>query len=203
MNPIDTFLFDIGNVLVTFDFNIAARAYQKSSTTEYDPIDILIPLRDRLEVGEMTAEEFVAEGIERIGFQDGPERFVEIYQAIFSPVRPIWDLVERLKGDYRLLLLSNTSDIHHEGLLRDFPIFKAFDGGIFSYLAESAKPDRAIYEQALDELSIVPESTIYLDDLLPNIEVGKSFGFRAHCYRSDDHELCEKFLRESGVAGIS
>jgi len=202
-DQIDTFLIDIGNVLVTFDFSIAGRSFQSQGKVPdgRDPIEILLPLRDRLEVGELDTITFAEEGSEALGFGGDLEEFCQIYQEIFSRIPAMWSMIHKIKsrGDHRLLILSNTSSLHHEGLVRDFPIFECFEGGTYSYSAGSAKPDPKIYQVAIEELDLVPEETIYIDDLEANILAGESFGFVSHQYDLADHASCEEFVAEQGV----
>lgn len=191
---IKAFLFDIGNVIVDFDFDRAAQKLRGLCCHPTDPIEAIVDLRHELELGSMTGEEFTQAAIKRIGFVGSHDEFVSIYQDIFTPNHPMWDLIERLAEHHPLFLLSNTSDLHHAGLLRDYPIFKAFRGGIYSYIAKSAKPDPQIFATALHELPLVAETTLYLDDLSANVAAGKSHGLLSYQYNSMAHDDCLSFL---------
>ena len=200
-SAIDSFLFDIGNVLVGFDFEVASERLRDRCESPGDdgPMETILDLRDQLERGDLDGEAFARRSIERLRFDGDGDEFVAIYQEIFTPHREVWDLVDRLRGRYRLLLLSNTSDLHHVGLVRDFPVFENFEGGVFSYSARSVKPEPAIYETAIRELSIDPARTVYLDDLPANIEQGRRFGLISHEYHQDEHAGCLSFLQELGI----
>ena len=76
---------------------------------------------------------------------------------------------------------------------------KNFDGGIYSYSARSEKPEPEIYQAAVDELGINPETTLYIDDLEPNIVAGKEAGFVSHLYSPKRHD---DFLEEARSLGI-
>ncbi len=59
-------------------------------------------------------------------------------------------------GAIPFFLLSNTSDLHMDYLLRVYPVFKLFSDGVYSYKAKCFKPDRRIYEIALGQFGVAP-----------------------------------------------
>ena len=73
-------------------------------------------------------------------------------------------------------------------ILRNYRIFDAFAGGIYSHEAKSMKPDQPMYQQAIERFGLVPEETLYIDDLPANIETGNSLGFKSHQYDLNDHQ---------------
>ena len=195
----EAFLFDIGNVLVTFDFRVAAAGYKARSTCNGDPIELISDLTVQLEDGRLPGVEFLPLAMERMDFKGTAEEFVSIWEEIFEPNQPVWDLVEQLQGRWPLHILSNTSDIHHQSLFRDFAIFSRFDSGVYSYAAGLAKPDPAIYAHTAEVLGIDPATTFYVDDLVENYEAGKAAGFDAFHYHPGRHEELLSTLRERGV----
>ena len=194
----ETLLFDIGNVIVHFDFTDAGIKLAEQSEVDA-PLEVLDSLKQELESGQIEGPEFVARGTELIGFNGTQEEFTKIWEEVFSPNMPMWESIKALKGKYPLHLLSNTSDIHKDYLFRAFDIFEHFDGGIYSYSARSEKPEPEIYQAAVDELGINPETTLYIDDLEPNIVAGKENGFVSHLYSPQRHQ---DFLEEARSLGI-
>ena len=66
------FLFDVGNVIISFDFTITARKLApRCEITPEEAFRRVAVLTDRLECGELTAEAFIDEAINRIGFEHG------------------------------------------------------------------------------------------------------------------------------------
>lgn len=193
---IKAFLFDIGNVIVDFDFNRAGHRLRDRCSLPGDPIEEILDLRHALEVGAMHGDDFTRQAIARLGFDGSQDEFISLYQDIFTPNRQMWSLIEQLAGEFPLYLLSNTSDLHHVGLLRDFPIFGVFQGGVFSYLAKSLKPDSRIFATALHELPIDSGSTVYFDDLPDNVATGKRHGLISYQYNAAAHADCLAFLAE-------
>lgn len=83
----------------------------------------------------------------------------------------------------RIALLSNINEEHVRTTLRlfaeaDLEIGRDIDYAFFSNEMHLAKPDPAIYQEALRQTGFLPEQTLYIDDLLPNIEAGAAFGLQ-------------------------
>ena len=194
----ETLLFDIGNVIVHFDFTDAGKKLSEQSEVE-NPLELLEPLKQELESGQIEGPEFVERGAEIVQFKGSKDEFTKIWEEVFSPNTPMWESIKALKGKYPLHLLSNTSDIHKDYLFRAFDIFEDFDGGIYSYSARSEKPEPQIYQAAVDELVINPETTLYIDDLEPNIVAGKEAGFVSHHYSPKRHQ---DFIDEARSLGF-
>lgn len=182
-----------------FDFDRARPRFAVASRTTGDPIELLAPLKRQLEVGDIDGSTFVAAGIEVLGFRGKPEEFQRIWEDIFTPIEPMWELVGQVAASHRLFLLSNTSDIHKEFLFRDFQIFEKFAGGIYSYSSRCLKPDPVIFAKAIDELCLVPGETLYVDDLAENVRAAERAGFRSVRYDPASHD---QFLHEARELGF-
>ncbi|MGI9241874.1 MAG: HAD family hydrolase [Verrucomicrobiales bacterium] len=196
MSQINAYLFDIGNVILGFDFSIAVRRLREFGITHDAPLSHITATKDRYEAGQIDDEEFVELAIEELGFSGDSTDFITIWQEIFheneAMVASIKDLA---KQGHPLFLLSNTNGLHVEYMRREHPIFEAFTGGIYSHEAKSMKPERPMYQQAIDRFGLTPGETLYIDDLPANIETGKSMGFLTHQYDLDDHEAFLAALR--------
>lgn len=88
------------------------------------------------------------------------------------------DFLTSLNAKYRLAIISNTNPLHAE-VNRTRNLLKNFDPVILSYEVGLAKPDKEIFEIALEELKIISKYCIFIDDLPRNIEMAKNLGFRA------------------------
>ncbi len=196
---VDTLLFDIGNVLVHFDFGPARARLAEASSVAGDPLETIAGLKDRLEIGDIDGPTFVDAAIEKLGYHGGPDAFRRTWEDIFSPNQPMWEAVARARERYRLVLMSNTSEIHKESLFRDFAIFESFDGGVFSYASHRMKPDPEAYRIAVEELGLRPAETLYVDDGAGNVEAGRRQGFVSVLYDPQQHD---RFLAEVRALGV-
>ncbi|MGA0848530.1 MAG: HAD family hydrolase [Chthoniobacterales bacterium] len=195
---VEAFIFDIGNVLVRFDHGRAAAALSSAGADLSDRA-ALENLAARYERGAVDRTAFLAglRSILRHGADDAD--VARMWQEIFEPNRPMWDLVEALHERYPLYLLSNTNCLHHEYLEREYGIFEKFSDGVFSYRAKMMKPEPEIFALAIRQFGVRPEATVYLDDLSANVEAARGAGLRAFQYHPDAHEDCLATLRAQGV----
>ena len=101
--------------------------------------------------------------------------------------RFIKELSER---GYRLFCLSNMS-VEFYDYLKDREVFSYFEGQIISALEHVIKPEKEIYEVLMNRYDVVPEESVFIDDLEQNIEAARRLGFHT-VYFADK----EKGMRE-------
>ena len=94
--------------------------------------------------------------------------------------------LRNLRPKYRIYMLSNTNPIMFEHKIREF--FQAeglemenyFDGIVVSYKAKAVKPDRKIFDYAVETLKIKPEETLFFDDSQSNLDSAAKLGFATY-----------------------
>lgn len=189
MRNIRAFLFDIGNVIVRFDFSKALRAVAALSgvTDEAAVLARIDDVKLQYEDGQMSRADFLERAFELLRYRGTEAQFIAAWQNIFTLNEPMAALVTRLAEGAPLFLLSNTNDMHVEALLRDFPIFARFSGGTYSHEVRASKPDRRIYEIACERHALVPAETLFVDDLAANVAAAGALGFQTHHYHPDRH----------------
>jgi glucose-1-phosphatase len=186
---VDAIVFDIGNVLLRFDFNIAIkRITPRCSASPERIVELLEPLKVELECGRLQGDGFLSKTAENIGFSGDLRELRAAWQEIFEPIEANHQLVARLRGKVPLYLLSNTNDLHAEYFLEKYAVFESFDGAVFSHQAGMMKPDVAIYEHAVHQFALDPKTTLFIDDLLPNVQAAASLGWQIHHYEERKHE---------------
>jgi putative hydrolase of the HAD superfamily len=195
---VEAFIFDIGNVLVRFEPGKAERTLAELGVTKPD-LAALSGLGHRYERGGLERAEFLSALREVLGHDGDEEVLARAWQEIFEPNRPMWEVVDRLQANYPLYLLSNTNGLHHEYLVREYPVFEKFTDGVFSYRARMMKPERGIFELAIRQFGVNPGTTVYLDDLPANVEAARAAGLRALHYDPAAHGDCLAVLRAQGV----
>jgi FMN phosphatase YigB (HAD superfamily) len=189
MTPI--VVFDLGKVLVDFDYSIAAKRIATRSAKHIENLhDVLggSPVLVQLESGIISREQFFSE-IQRItGFNGSVNEFFGYFADIFFPMPPMIELHAGLREKkIPTYIFSNTNDIAVEHIRRSFPFFSHFDGYILSY---------EIYE-ALEKMSGRRGADIfYIDDRLENVEAGAARGWQIVLHETfkKTHAALEKFL---------
>ena len=198
---IRAFLFDIGNVLVRFDFSRAVRAVAALSDVadEADALHRMDAVKLGYEDGQISRADFLHEAFRILGYRGTEAQFIAAWQGIFTENEPMTSLVRALRGKFPLFLLSNTNDMHVEGLFRDFPVFAHFTGATYSHEAKASKPHRPIYEIACRTHGLDPRTTFFIDDLAANIATAREIGFHAHHYDHARHGDLLGAVRAAGV----
>lgn len=192
-----TFLFDIGKVLLDFDFETSLRRLLPAE--ERDPDTRLLRVlgnKDAFERGDLSLEDYLAHAEQELGPGADRDAFINAWRSIFTPNDRMWQIVEDLAGNgHRLLYFSNINPIHAPWIFETYSIFRHFEGGTCSHLAGLIKPEPEIYHHAIREHGLIPDQTLYIDDLAANIAAGRELGFRCHQYRLDRHDLFEAWLQ--------
>ncbi len=194
-----TFLFDIGRVLLDFDFETSLTRLFPSGTQ--DPggrLARLLDRKDEFEAGLIHLDDYTTWALEVLGIEAGPSDFHEAWQRIFTPNEPMWKNVRQLAADgHRLILFSNTNAIHCPWIFDEYPEFSLFHAAVLSFEAGSIKPHPEIYQYAIDTHALIPSEVLYIDDLPDNIATGLAFGFRSFQYDLKNHAAFESWLSEN------
>lgn len=206
LNPMakPALLFDIGNVLLTFDFAPAWQHFSEASGLAQDELQRRIqPLKDALESGQMSSEAFVEAATQTIGYRGPASEFIFHWGNIFTLNAPMVEFLKQLDAEVSLFLFSNTSGLHKDFMFEHFEVFQRFEGGIYSHEAKAMKPEARMYELAVETLGLDPAKTLYVDDLAENVQTGVLHGFHTHTYDFRRHEaFLEAFKSWREVVGV-
>jgi FMN phosphatase YigB (HAD superfamily) len=86
------------------------------------------------------------------------------------------EAINSLRTRYRIGLLSNAWSEIRKYIENDWDIANVFDDMIISAEVGLAKPDRRIYQLAVDRLGVLPEQAVFIDDVLGNVEGARLAG---------------------------
>lgn len=193
-------VFDLGKVLVDFDYSIAARKVAARSSRKVEHLDHFLsgsPLLNQFESGRLTAGQFFSEVQKATGFQGGADEFAGYFADIFAPMPDMVELHAGLREKkVPTYIFSNTNEIAVGHIRRKFPFFLGFDGYILSYEIGAMKPQAKIYE-ALESVSRRRGGDIfYIDDRAENIEAGAARGWQIVLHETPQktRTAMEKFL---------
>lgn len=180
---INTVIFDVGNVLVDFDWEgFIHRMFpgRDELIAELDEAVWGNGRWDRLDAGDEPEKVFASI------IAQAPEREQELRKVFENvgdtlrkrPATPIWIKDLKSRG-YRVLYLSNYSHYVMSKNPEVLDFLPLMDGGIFSCNVKLIKPDRKIYECITQKYNLVPSECIFIDDIERNVKAAKDFGFNA------------------------
>lgn len=198
---IETFLFDMGNVLVTFCHDRMCRQMGElcgRSGPDVRRRVIDSGLQWKFERGEVTPDDFHQQFEEAVEARvDAGDLFLAA-SDIFSPNLSLLPILHQLKQrGHRLVLLSNTSVWHFQFVGDRFEMLKPFDDYVLSCRAGAMKPDRPIYDAALQLIHCDPRNSFYTDDIPAYVEAGRSHGIDSEIFTGTD-----KLLEQLALRGI-
>jgi len=192
------FLFDIGRVLLDFDFEPSlARLLPPGLSDGQARLARLLDRRDSFEAGAMEADAYIEWALGVLESPASPDEFRHAWRNVFTPIQPMWQEVRRLAAaGHRLILFSNTNSIHCPWVFETFPEFALFHAAVLSFEVGAIKPDLAIYQNAIAAHHLDPATTRYIDDLAPNIATGRALGFCCFQYDQANHPAFQRWLLE-------
>ena len=198
---IKALIFDLGGVIVPFDFRRGYALMQERCSIPAEEIPKRIGGTDlvrRFETGEVGSREFVGELCGVLGTDLNYDEFCRIWYSIFLPHTLIDDeMIAALAERYRLVLLSNTNQIHFEMLDEGYPILRHFKRRVLSYKVGAMKPSPVIYEAAIAEAGCKPGECFFTDDVEPYVEGARQAGIDAVQFHNRDQLIRD--LRTRGI----
>ena len=109
-----------------------------------------------------------------------------MWNAIFLPeTATSEELVIELKQRYRLVLLSNTNELHFGWLRERYPILEHFDAYTLSYAEKAMKPDDRIYAAAVANAQCLPGECFFTDDIERYVDAARAFGIDAEQFTGE------------------
>jgi len=175
-------VFDLGKVLVDFDYGIVARriaARGKMTLGEIAQYINQSPLFAQYESGRVTTEQFYDEIRGVTGFRGDLAEFSAYFADIFVPIEPMVQLQAALRRTgLAAYVFSNTNELAAGHIRRTFPFYANFDGYILSYEHGAMKPDAKLYEVVERESGRRNAELLYLDDRPENIAAGAARGWQ-------------------------
>jgi FMN phosphatase YigB (HAD superfamily) len=183
-------VFDLGKVLVDFDYSIAARriaARGKMTIQEIAQYINQSSLFVQYELGTVTTEQFCAEICRVTGFDASLTEFGECFADIFLPIEPMIELQATLRQrGLPAYIFSNTNELAVEHIRRSFPFYANFDGYILSYQHRAMKPDSRLYEAVERQSERRGAEILYLDDRPENVAAGAERGWQVILHQTPE-----------------
>lgn len=195
-------VFDLGKVLLDFDYGRAAGRLLPLINVELDVVKRLLaepPLLFDYETGRLTTRQFFELIREATGFSEGLTTFEEIFGDIFTEITAMTALLPELKRlGIRCCAFSNTNEMAIRHLTAGYSFYAGFDARVLSFEHGAMKPDAALYAVVEETLSLKGPDLLYFDDREENVAAGRERGWRAFIHRDPEESI--RHLREAGLA---
>lgn len=187
LNESATLVFDFGNVLGFFSHRKAAE-----QLAVYSPLSAEAILRRYLD--PRVEEDFESGRLSLPAFRELVRQRCQVtcddaqldlaIADMFTPNKAVCDLIPLLHRRYRLVLLSNTNELHALHFRRQFAdTLSHFDALVLSHEVGVRKPCPDIYLHCQKLANAAPHQCVFIDDLPDNIEAARACGWRGIVYR--------------------
>lgn len=198
---IDTIIFDIGMVLVNFDWKgyLDSFCYDEKVKQIIAESVFLHENWSECDRGALSDEELVKMFTEKA--PEYKKEIKEVFNSLGNTVHPFayadgW--ITGLKNaGYKVYALSNYPHKTYEHGKEKLRFLEKMDGAVLSYQVKAIKPEPKIYQHLLDEYGIVPEHAVFIDDVEANLLGARKFGI--HTIHMKSYEQAVKELHGLGV----
>jgi FMN phosphatase YigB (HAD superfamily) len=183
---LDAVLLDLGNVLVLHDNALLLRRFASRAGMEGEQLAARLPTDfwDRINRGQLDEAGIRATFERASGAALTPEEFFELWNCHFTLHEAVFPQVEALLGRVRVVLLSNTNAAHMRWVRQRLPLLARFDGLVLSHEVHLAKPDPAIFHEALRLAGAAPGRAAFFDDMPEYVEAATRLGIQGRLFTS-------------------
>lgn len=196
-------VFDLGNVLLNLDFDASIQAFQKLGLNS-EVVNRQQAYADsvfyELETGKTTPEIFRKQVRRILNNPEATDQHID--DAWCAMIRDVpamrVEMVKKLAKNFKVYLFSNTNAIHIHHLHTEFREMygiefpSLFVKDFYSHELHERKPDLASYMKVIELSGIIPEETLFVDDLEKNISGAEKAGMKTF-WLKDGMEVAEVF----------
>ena len=189
------FYFDLGNVLLYFDHDLAFRSMARiAGVTPQRMRQVVMDtdLQIQYETGLISGDQFIDAIAQSLGRSVDTREMLRAAADMFIPNHQVLPVLERVAGlGIPIGLLSNTCEAHWQWILeQQYPqVAGRFEPVILSFEVQSMKPDPLIYQVATEKAGCDPAGIFFTDDRLDNVEAARRAGWQAEPFTSADRLL--------------
>lgn len=209
MGNIKNVLFDLGGVILDIDLARGLEAFRKlgvpnmvASNIRYNEKDIFL----EFEKGFIPEKQFIEKIKQMSGVQMKDEEVLAAWNTILQDLpKERVDLLYKLhhSSRFRVFLLSNTNPTHIQlsnQMLREQTGMESLEAlcekAYYSYRLHMRKPDAEIFHYVLNDSSLKPEESLFIDDSKVNIDAARQLGIESF-HLSDGISVNDLFPAQS------
>ncbi|CAH8294914.1 putative hydrolase of the HAD superfamily [Mariniflexile fucanivorans] len=201
---IKTIIFDFGNVFINLDIEGAMK--HTFNEFEIDGLsEEMIAFNSFYEQGLISTEEFIefyTENFPKLSndelidiwnfmLKDFPEHRLEFLQQL------------RNNSKYKLILLSNTNELHIDWVKEQVPFYETFkncfDAFYLSHEINLRKPNQDIFDFVISENKLKANECLFIDDNADNCKTAKSLGIETWHINPETEDVSNLFKIKSDL----
>lgn len=188
---IKNIIFDFGGVVLDIDPQLTIDEFVKLGFTDFDKLsdpDFTDEIIGKFERGILTPEVFRTKLKSFLNIDVTDQQLDDAWNSFLYDIpKERIEILEQVKKNYEIILLSNSNEIHYDLFVRDLQLrfgYREFDDlfhkAYFSFDLHLLKPNPEVYEFVINQHGLIPAETLFLDDKAENIEAAKKLGLKTY-----------------------
>jgi putative hydrolase of the HAD superfamily len=189
--PVNTIIFDFGGVILDIDPILTLNELKNLGVEDLDIFKSPYFQHDimgKFERGILTPEVFRDKVREFIGINLCDQDIDDAWNALILDIpKERIKVLEDVKKNYPIFLLSNSNEIHYDIYVRDLQLrfgYREFDQlftkAYFSFDLHLSKPNPEIFEFVINQHKLIPEQTLFIDDTAEHLEAASKLGMQTY-----------------------
>lgn len=190
MSSIDVVVFDIGNVLISWDPRwLFRKLLPDEASVERFLVEVdFFDWNAQHDAGQQFVKGIAEKGRRFPHYQHLLQAFFDRWEeSLGPPIDANVALARQLRAaGYRTLALTNFSAETFPRATRLHRFLNEFEGVLVSGHERLMKPDPAIYRLLCNRYRVTPSRAVFIDDSLQNVEGAREIGMHAIHFQSGD-----------------
>lgn len=188
MSNIKNLIFDLGGVIINIDPALSVQAFKDAGVNDIDAVYAALQGTGHLykiESGELTVDELYNAFISLSSCHIEKGTFIDCWNELLLDIpKERLQLLQHLKNNYKIYLLSNTNPIHMDEIYayvkkeHALDLNELFDKVYLSYEHYLCKPDVRIFQKIIQENNLSYEQTLFFDDTQMHLQAAATLGIK-------------------------
>jgi len=188
---IKNIIFDFGGVILDIDPQLTINEFSRLGFSDLDKLNtpaFTEEILGKFERGILTPEVFRDKLRAFLDIEITDQQIDEAWNALLFDIPGIRiDIIEQVKNNYQIFLLSNSNEIHYDLFVRDLQLRfgygefdELFDKAYFSFDLHLLKPNPEVFEFIIYQHDLDLATTLFIDDNINNIEAARKLGIKTY-----------------------
>lgn len=200
---IKNIIFDFGDVFINLDKSATEKAFFKLKNASL-PTEIQ-KIGKHYETGTISTPEFI-KNLKTLIPKASEKQITDAWNAILLDFpKHRLEFLKKLASEkqYKLILLSNTNELHINWIKKNIPfymVFKScFDAFYLSHEINLRKPEIDIFKFVLKQHQLNPEETLFVDDTKENTDAAATLGIHTWNNNPKTEDITNLFILKSDL----
>ncbi len=192
---IKVIIFDLGGVVYITDWNRLNKKFKDKFGFDIRLLknEHVAKIFKNANIGKASVKDVAI----YLGHKDQSSEIIEYYKKCYfnSKIlnKEMLNLIKELKKKYRIFAITDTNKEHYEAD-KEGGLFNDFEKTFTSHQLGRKKDDISVFRDIVKEIGFKSEETLFIDDLLSNIENARKIGLNTICYT--DFPKIDKFKED-------